>query len=114
MLPEGHTWAYSPHTALRYRCHSCSRREAQRSGGTMRAISNRIRRLERTLVPPVLDEGESAADILRARRRRRLEAAGLPFEEEPRIRWMATQSRNVSLVDILSGRHAEKASLLHS
>jgi hypothetical protein len=27
----------------------------------MRAISNRIRTLERTLVPPVLEEGESAA-----------------------------------------------------
>jgi signal transduction histidine kinase len=74
----------------------------------MRAISNRIRRLVRALVPPVLEEGESGAEILRARRRRRLEAAGLPFVEEPRIRWTAAQCRNVSLVDILSGRYREK------
>jgi hypothetical protein len=31
----------------------------------MRPISNRIRRLERTLAEPMLEEGESAADILR-------------------------------------------------
>ena len=74
----------------------------------MRAISNRIRRLERTLVQPVLEEGESAADILRARQRRRMEAAGLPYVEEPRIRWTAAQCRNVSLVDILSGRYNDK------
>jgi hypothetical protein len=77
--------------------------QARRSHWTMRAISNRIRRLERALVPPVLEEGESAAEILRARRRRRLEAAGLPFVEEPRIRWTAAQCR-----DILSGRYREK------
>jgi hypothetical protein len=40
----------------------------------MRAISNRIRRLEKIVAPPVPEEGESAADVLRARRRRRLEA----------------------------------------
>jgi hypothetical protein len=60
----------------------------------MRAISNRIPRLERTLVPPVLEEGESAADILRARRRRRLEAAGQPFVHEPRRNWTASACRN--------------------
>ncbi len=74
----------------------------------MRAISNRLRRLEKTIAPPVPEEGESAADIFRARRRRRLEAAGEPFVEDPRIRWTAAQCRNVSLVDVFSGRCHDK------
>jgi hypothetical protein len=71
----------------------------------MRAISNRIRKLERTLVPPVLEEGESATDILRARRRRRLEAAGLPSDPQPRRSWRPSECRKVSLADVLSGRY---------
>lgn len=72
----------------------------------MRAISNRIRRLERTLVPPVLAEGESAAAILQARRRRRLEAAGHPLQ---RRSWTPSECRKVSLADVLSGRYREQA-----
>ena len=75
----------------------------------MRAISNRIRRLERTLVPLALAEGESAADILRTRERRRAEASGEHFVEEPQRHWTAAQCRNVSLADILSGRYHDKA-----
>ena len=71
----------------------------------MRAISNWIRTLERTLVPPVLEEGESAADILRARRRRRLEAAGLPSDPQPPRSWTPSECRKVSLADVLSGRY---------
>jgi hypothetical protein len=74
----------------------------------MRAINTRIRRLERIVAPPLQDERESAAAVLDARRRRRLEAAGQPFVEEPRIRWTPAQCRNASLVDILSGRYREK------
>jgi hypothetical protein len=71
----------------------------------MRAISYRIRRLEKIVASPVPEEGESAADILRARRRRRLEAAGLPFEDERRISWTLSECRRVSLTDVLSGRY---------
>jgi hypothetical protein len=76
----------------------------------MRAISNRIRKLERTLVEPVLEEGESAADILRSRRRRRLEAAGQPFETQPRRSWALSECRRISLADVLSGHYGEQAS----
>jgi hypothetical protein len=82
--------------------------QARRSHWTMRAISNRIRRLEKTFVPPVLEEGESMADILRARERRHKEASGEPYVEEPRIPWTEAQCRNVSMVDVLSGRYNDK------
>jgi hypothetical protein len=74
----------------------------------MRAISNRIRRLERTLVELVLEEGESAADMLRARRRRRLEAAGQTSVDAPHRSWTLSECRNISLADVLSGRYSEK------
>ena len=74
----------------------------------MRAISNRIRRLESILAPQALDQQDGVAAVLVARRRRRLKAAGLPFKDEPRIRWTAAQCRNVSLVDIFSGRYNDK------
>jgi hypothetical protein len=75
----------------------------------MRAISNRIRKLERTLVEPVLEEGESAAAVLDARRRRRLEAAGQPFETQPRRSWALSECLRMSLADVLSGRYREQA-----
>jgi hypothetical protein len=76
----------------------------------MRAISNRIRRLENILTPPqVQDERESLVEVMERRlRRRHLEAADLPFVEEPR-RPSTPYGRNVSLADILSGRYHDKA-----
>ena len=47
----------------------------------MNAIERRLRRLEDQIKPRVNERGETAADVVRARRRRRLEAAGLPYEE---------------------------------
>jgi hypothetical protein len=47
----------------------------------MKAITGRLRRLETRFVPQVNEGVRRAADILRERRRRRLEAAGQPFEE---------------------------------
>jgi hypothetical protein len=77
----------------------------------MRAISNRIRKLERIGTPPPQDEGESAAAVLDARRRRRLEAAGQPFVDQQRRSWTLSECRNVSLADVLSGRYREKIAL---
>jgi len=42
----------------------------------MKALKRRIRRLEQRLAPQPASKGPSAVDILRERRRRRLEAAG--------------------------------------
>ena len=73
----------------------------------MKTIIRRIRTLERILVPPVIEEGQSAAEILRARRRRRLEAAGQPYPPEPRRSWTGPPCRAVSLVDVLRGRYRD-------
>jgi hypothetical protein len=70
----------------------------------MRAIGNRIRRLERIGASPPQDEEEGAAAVLDARRRRRLEADGQPFEPQPRRSWTPSECRSVSLADVLSGR----------
>ena len=48
----------------------------------MRAVIRRLHRLETTLVPKVDPEKPSPADILRERRRRRMEATGKNYEEE--------------------------------
>jgi hypothetical protein len=77
----------------------------------MKAISYRIRRLEKIVAPSVPEEGESAADALRARRRRRLEAAGQPFVDQQRRSWTLSECRNVSLADVLSGRYRERNAL---
>ena len=50
----------------------------------MNAIGRRLRQLENQVRPRVNEHGETLADVIRARRRLRLEAAGLPFGERPR------------------------------
>ena len=75
----------------------------------MRAISDRIRRLERTLGPQASDDVEGVAVVLDARRRRRLEAAGQPFEPQPRRSRTFLECRKLSLTDVLSGRYRDKA-----
>ena len=49
----------------------------------MRAIVSRLHRLENELVPQPNPKDQLLADLLRDRRRRRLEASGQPFEEPP-------------------------------
>jgi hypothetical protein len=49
----------------------------------MKAIVKRLRRLEDRVKPIVNERGQTPAEVVRERRRRRLEAAGLPFEDPP-------------------------------
>ncbi len=49
----------------------------------MKAIGRRIRKLDEQAKPVVNECGETLVDVLRARRRRRLEAAGQPFDDRP-------------------------------
>jgi hypothetical protein len=58
--------------------------------------------------PRRAEEDESAADILRARQRCRMEAAGLPYVEEHRYAGRLLNVGMLSLVDILSGRYNDK------
>jgi hypothetical protein len=49
----------------------------------MKAIDRRIRRLQERFAPEENEEVRSLVALLRARRRRRLEAGGEPFEVRP-------------------------------
>jgi hypothetical protein len=51
----------------------------------VKAIDRRLRRLEDQARQEVNERGDPLAEILWERRRRRLEAAGLPFKDPP---WM--------------------------
>ena len=50
----------------------------------MNAIQRRLRRLEDRAKPTVSKCGETLADVIRSRRRRRLEEAGFSCEARPR------------------------------
>jgi hypothetical protein len=70
----------------------------------MRTISRRLRRLEDSFAPPENEQGESLAELIRARRRRRAEVSGEPFEVRP-CEVIHDQDRQLSVSDILrSGR----------
>ena len=75
----------------------------------MTTLSRRLHRLEKLVAPSAHDEEESPlVALLKARRRRRLEAAGEPFEaDEPRQRFTAAQCREISLADVLSDRYRQ-------
>jgi hypothetical protein len=49
----------------------------------MKAMFRRLRRIETQLAPEPNAAAQRAVELLRERRRRRLEAAGQPFEELP-------------------------------
>jgi hypothetical protein len=67
----------------------------------MKALKRRIRRLEQRLAPQPASKGPSAVDILRERRRRRLEAAGQPIEELAPAQVASGAGRPRSVVEIL-------------
>ena len=59
----------------------------------MKAIDRRLRRLEDQVKPRVNKHGETLADVIRARRKRRLEAAGLKCEDRTRESFAGARSR---------------------
>ena len=74
------------------------------------AIGRRLRRLEDQVQPGVNERGETPADVIRARRRRRLEAAGLPFEQPSRENFAGTRSRS-EIMRLARQRVRERAAL---
>jgi hypothetical protein len=60
----------------------------------VKAIVRRLRRLEDQARPIVNERGETLAEVVRARRRGRLEAAGLPFEDPPTDSFAGARSRS--------------------
>ena len=72
----------------------------------MRTIVRRLRRLEERFAPHVDDEGRTLADVIRERRRRRLEASGQHCEEESPVRLTDDRSRPLAVSEILiAGRN---------
>ena len=70
----------------------------------MKAIARRVARLEDRLIPQEDPEARRLVELLRERRRRRLEAEGLPFHERPPLP-PTNDGRPWTLADILrSGR----------
>ena len=71
----------------------------------MKAIDRRLRRLEESFAPQDNEEVRHLVELLRARRRRRLEVSGEPFQVRPFERLSDDQTRPLSIADILrSGR----------
>jgi hypothetical protein len=66
----------------------------------MKAIDRRLRRLEESFAPEEIEQGESLAELIRARRRRRLESSGEPFEVRP-CDVIHDQDRSLSVADVL-------------
>ena len=62
--------------------------------GGVNAIGRRLQRLEEQVKPRVNERGETPADVIRERRRRRLKAAGLPCGERPRENVAGARSRS--------------------
>jgi hypothetical protein len=58
----------------------------------MKAIVRRLVRPEVLATPMVDERGETLADVIRARRRRRLEEAGETFEEWPQASFAGARS----------------------
>ena len=67
----------------------------------MKAVIRRLRRLEERFVPQEDQETQRVADLLRQRRRRRLEANGELFEDEPRAVGSPGSGRRLSIAETL-------------
>ena len=67
----------------------------------MKAIDRRLRRLQDRFAPELTEEDFRLVKLLRERRRRRLEASGVPLEVRPRERFVDDQTRRLSVADIL-------------
>jgi hypothetical protein len=73
----------------------------------MKAIDRRLRRLQERIAPQENEEVGRLVELLRERRRRRLEASGEPFEVRPCER---LTDGHLSIADILrSGRRCAAA-----
>ena len=76
----------------------------------MKAILRRLDRIEQSLAPkPTAQDRRMAelADLIRERRRRRLEAAGLPFQEPPPLP-PNCYGRRLSIAETLRARREER------
>jgi hypothetical protein len=67
-------------------------------------MDRRLQRLEHWISSQRNEMGETPADVLRARIRRRAEADGVLFVDPPPGRFTDDRGRSLSVVEILRGR----------
>jgi hypothetical protein len=72
----------------------------------MKAIFKRLCRLEDRVASPGF-QGPSPAEVLFERRRRRLEASGLPFEDRPPESFLCPHGK--SIADVLRNRRTRRS-----
>jgi hypothetical protein len=70
----------------------------------MRTIIRRLQRIEESVSIPLNDDGETLAEVLRARIRRRCEAEGVPFADAPPELLTDDRGRPLSVAAILRWR----------
>ena len=68
----------------------------------MRAVWRRLHRLEEMLVPKIDLASQGVADLIRERRRRRLEESGQPFEDCVRESGSPAYVARLSVAETLS------------
>ena len=73
----------------------------------MKAVARRLRILEDRLAPQDIG-GATIADTLRARRRRRCQESGLPYQEPTRDPILYANGRRPTLAEILRNRRARR------
>jgi hypothetical protein len=67
----------------------------------MKAIDRRLRRLQESFALEENEQGESLAELIRERRRHRVEASGEPSESGPCESLTDDQNRPLSVADVL-------------
>jgi hypothetical protein len=76
----------------------------------MKAILSRLDRIEQSIAPkPTAQDRRMAelADLIRERRRRRVEAAGLPFQERPPLP-REYHGRRLSIAETIRARREDR------
>jgi hypothetical protein len=75
----------------------------------MKAVIRRLAQLEERSIPKVDRRMQELADLLRERRRRRLEASGLPVEEDVQRDGPAVAGRCLSFAETLRLRRQRRS-----
>ena len=70
----------------------------------MKPIVRRLRKLEDRFAPRINEKGQNPVEVILARRRRRAEAAGEPYEDPPQKSPFDAHNRPRSLEQILRRR----------
>jgi hypothetical protein len=74
----------------------------------MKAITRRLSQLELRFAAHRDKEGRSIAEVIRERRRRRLEAEGRPFEERPTVKYADAGDQPRTVAEVIRAARAAR------